>query len=201
MLRKEIDKKFTDIVSDMISKGYIIHSNTMSGTQGEIGKIDFTDGKKVYRLFMDTEHIKQKTEEGKTYYLDTIFIFLGHTENIPTGILNTIWNNELEQDIMLQYYKIDENYFVDNVEEAIHLITKQCERRGNRGYEKNHIELSLTPNILSVVLSRVHKLPKMKSVKKGDIRKVYKYYTEYNHSYRYCADVRKGYGNQTVGLW
>ena len=38
----EINKRYTEIVSEYISKGYILNTATMAGSQGEIASVDLT---------------------------------------------------------------------------------------------------------------------------------------------------------------
>lgn len=54
MRLKEINQRFTEIVADFISKGYINTTTTMNGSQGEISKIDLTDGVEIIRVVVDT---------------------------------------------------------------------------------------------------------------------------------------------------
>ena len=46
----DINKRYTEIVNEYIAKGYTINTATMSGSQGEIAKIDFTDGTEIIRI-------------------------------------------------------------------------------------------------------------------------------------------------------
>ena len=97
MLRTDIDKRFSGIVKNMLNKGYTIYTKTMSGTQGEIAKIDLLSPDScVYRVLMIDESVKYITFT-KTYYLQTIKIIVGHTA-APANALDIIWNSNLEKD-------------------------------------------------------------------------------------------------------
>jgi len=45
-----INRKFTEVVSEWIGKGYAFNTATMGGSQGEIAKVDLTDGKEIIRI-------------------------------------------------------------------------------------------------------------------------------------------------------
>ena len=49
---KEINQKYTAKVAEYLAKGYVINTATMSGSQGELAKIDLTDGEKVVRIML-----------------------------------------------------------------------------------------------------------------------------------------------------
>ena len=44
MTRNDIRRMYTQKVSELLAKGYQIHFETMSGSQGELAHIDVTDG-------------------------------------------------------------------------------------------------------------------------------------------------------------
>lgn len=46
----EINKRYTEIVSEHISKGYILNTATMTGSQGEIASVDLTNGEEIFRV-------------------------------------------------------------------------------------------------------------------------------------------------------
>lgn len=52
MLYTEINKKFTEAVAAYLSKGYMINTTTMSGSQGERARVDLTDGTKIITVFL-----------------------------------------------------------------------------------------------------------------------------------------------------
>ena len=41
----DINKRFTEIVSEYIAAGYMMNTSSMNGSEGEISKVDLTDGK------------------------------------------------------------------------------------------------------------------------------------------------------------
>lgn len=53
---KDIRKAFTDKVNEYLAKGMEISVRTMSGSQGEITKVDVTDGRYIYRIRLDNDY-------------------------------------------------------------------------------------------------------------------------------------------------
>lgn len=58
------NENFNSQVKDFLAQGYKISTKTMSGTQGEVGKIDFIspDGNEIVRLVIDECHCYGKDE-------------------------------------------------------------------------------------------------------------------------------------------
>lgn len=50
MKMNELNKVATKKVSDLLEKGFWLNAETMRGTQGELLKVDLTDGKEVIRI-------------------------------------------------------------------------------------------------------------------------------------------------------
>ena len=87
----EINKRFTEKVMEYLNKGWIINTSSLSGHQGEIGKVDVTDGKQIIRILL---------ERKCGYRVDSIVLTVGRsTEDvIPNKDDNwsTIWNSRLD---------------------------------------------------------------------------------------------------------
>ena len=60
--RSDIDRIFTDKVSELLAKGFTIHTATMWARPDEISRIDFWDGSRVYRLLL-----MQQGLDGNSY--------------------------------------------------------------------------------------------------------------------------------------
>ena len=52
MTFKNINERFSEIVSGYLSNGYNINTGTMGGSQGEISKVDVTNGKEILRVLI-----------------------------------------------------------------------------------------------------------------------------------------------------
>ena len=111
----EINKKFTEAVAEYISKGYTVNTGSMSGSQGEIAHIDFTDGIEVIRIVLDTFHTSY---ESGSYFgsLDGMELIVGRVPNskeILSGRWATIWNNELEVISSERFYEVARKHYTD----------------------------------------------------------------------------------------
>lgn len=102
----DINKKFSEIVAGYLSRGYIINSSTMSGSQGEITKVDVTDGVEIIRIAV-TEFRDWKAN------LEGIEIVTGvavNTDVVPHRERrhgwNTIWEHEIEIMERVRFYEI-----------------------------------------------------------------------------------------------
>lgn len=89
----EINKRYTEIVTEYITKGYTINAGTMSGSQGEIAHIDLTDGNEVIRVLVENKYENWDTPEcfqiivGKC----TDKVKINNDDN-----WDTVWNSHLE---------------------------------------------------------------------------------------------------------
>lgn len=50
----DINKRFTEIVAEYLAKGYTINTGTMSGSSGEIAKVDITNGIEIVRITVNS---------------------------------------------------------------------------------------------------------------------------------------------------
>ena len=106
----DINKRFTEIVSEYIAKGYTLNMASMNGSEGEISKVDLTDGKEILRVlirrFDDCESLDSLTgveitvgrvpEEDRVAPHDDSSWF-------------TPWNNHLEQLRQERFFLVGES--------------------------------------------------------------------------------------------
>lgn len=127
----EINKRYTELVAEYMSKGYTINTSSMSGSQGEIAKIDLTDGEKVIRIMISTFHSYGMHTDKPC---DGVEIIIGKsTDNVKPNsdnTWNTIWSNHLEVIHEEHFYKIDNysDYYITSKEEARKAVEIRCER-------------------------------------------------------------------------
>lgn len=164
MFKKDINSLFTSKIMEYINKGYIIHSDTMSGSQGEQAKVDLYNGTEIIRILL-TSHYHTS--------LSGIKLIIGRntnrTYNRPTDI---IWNNDLQIIEEYEFIKLSDNYFVTPEEyEPIKNIQK---KRSHIRYSNNADYKEFDEKAKKFILSFVRRQPKCKSAKLSDIEKVYK---------------------------
>lgn len=164
MFRHEIDSLFTKKVADYIAAGYVINSNTMSGSQGEIGKIDLRNGETYIRIMLDTTY---SWKDG-----DKINLIVGRiTDKVyPVGHC-TVWNQNLEVLESQSFVKLSENWYI--LPEEYPAISEKQQARAPKHYE--HCEqIDFSDSAKKVVLSYLRRQPKCASIRLGEIQSVYK---------------------------
>lgn len=178
----EINKRYTQIVAEYFAKGYQVNSGTMSGTQGEIAKVDFTDGKEIIRVMLNSFH---------TLGFGGYEIIIGKcTENIKIngefGIGCTIWNDRLEVVCCEKFYEIGKDSKsgteYGTKEQAEETYQKHCERYKN----KVNDYVDLTDKYIELGKRVVKRCWNKKRVSNEDI-KVYKNNRGYFVSYKYLS--------------
>ena len=166
MNQNDINRMFTEKVTELIGQGYQINPATMSGSQGEYGHVDLRKGTDIIRVLLDDG---SDYEEG----VDFMRLVVGRcTDQIRMGTFdrlgNTIWNNRLEILFEIKFANIAENYFTDmetgvQMRRKRYLRWKQKDRRARR---------DLPDTFKSVALRYVQKQPRMKTCKLSDIERV-----------------------------
>lgn len=107
----DINKRYTEIVSEYISKGYAINTISMSGSQGETAKIDLTNGTEIIRVMVDTFSDWRANIEGVEIIVGRVVDKFIKPHN--NSGWDTIWNNQLEVIATERYYRIgrDSNHY------------------------------------------------------------------------------------------
>lgn len=145
MKHTEIEAIFTAKVSEFITNGYTINAATMSGSQGEVAKIDFRKGDEVYRILLE-----QTTEYNDHGTRDVAILTVGRsTENVirddrPFDTMGpTFWNNRMEIIEQRKFYQVDRraDYYIEDVEEYDVMREKQYQRYRNRDSRQQRREL------------------------------------------------------------
>lgn len=88
----EINKIYTQKVMEYLNKGYVINCGSLSGHQGEIAKVDLTDGKEIIRIYID-EVYNYTTNKAIIIYVGRSTDDVEPNQNDGWG---TIWNSKLE---------------------------------------------------------------------------------------------------------
>lgn len=166
MNQNDINRMFTEKVTELIAQGYQINPATMSGSQGEYGHVDLRKGTEIIRVLLDDG---SDYEEG----VDFMRLVVGRcTDQIRMGTFdrlgNTIWNNRLEILFEIRFAKIAENYFTDmetgvQMRRKRYLRWKQKDRRERR---------DLPDAFKSAALRYLLKQPRMKTCKLSEIERV-----------------------------
>ena len=166
MNQKDINRAFTEKVTELLSRGYQIHPGTMGGSQGEIAHVDLYKGDEIIRVLLD--HSAGHGEKP-----DGIRLIVGrNTDRIRMNCFdklgNTIWNNHLEILSEIEFCQIGENYYTD-AESGRAIQEKRDARRRAR---RETIRRDLPDAFKCAALKYVQRQPRMKSCKLSDITRV-----------------------------
>ncbi len=181
MFYKDLNKRFTEIVTEYMMKGYYMNTSTMRGSQGEISKVDLTDGKEIIRVL-----VEQFNEYGAEVY-EGIQITVGRVQKSAgvtpntTGWLNTIWNDHLEVISFERFYQVgiknrNGNAYYGTREESREAMRLQSKRRKAREVSETR---DLPESAKAIVLPYVRRQPKCSRKKVSDITNVYHYKNGY----------------------
>ena len=169
MTFKNINERFTAIVGEYLNKGYTINTGTMSGLQGEVAKVDMTNGKEIVR-------IRIEGDSGGLLEPRTMNIIVGkNTDKIlpnRNDFISGIWNHHLTEIYRETYYALDSfgRCAYGTKEEA-----EKCKQTRRARYESNYDEWSvpLPDAARAIALKFIHRRY-YSSYKLSDIERVYK---------------------------
>lgn len=122
MKSTEINAIYATKVTEFLSSGYQINTNTMNGSQGEIAKIDFRKGNEVVRVMLN-----QETIWGENFRTaEAIVLTVGRCDD--ERVINSrgfgrdaiIWNERLDVIEKRVFYKIgsrrDSDWYLEGKE-------------------------------------------------------------------------------------
>lgn len=165
----EINQMFTYVVTDYLIDGWTINTTTMSGSQGEVAKVDFTDGKRIARVALEK---KYDSEMCVDYYAITASVTNDDCNVVPNKMRsNTLWNRDLVEVSVQRFYRAsimsDVDWFVSR-EEALENNSKWRDRQ----LQKLHAmqDKDITFKAAGIVLGYVRRQKGCKTAKKNDIK-------------------------------
>ncbi len=163
MNQNDINRAFTEKVTELLDRGYQIYPGTMGGSQGEIAHVDLYKGDEIIRVLLD--HSVGHGEKP-----DGIRLIVGrNTDRIRMNCFdqlgNTIWNSHLEILSEIELCQIGENYYTD----AKTGKTIQEKRDARRRARRETIRRDLPDAFKCAALKYVQRQPRMKSCKLSDI--------------------------------
>ena len=108
--REDIESKYTEIISRYIGKGYVIYPESMSGSQGEIAKIDLTDGKEIVRVYIESKSHFGSKEDNWFSYESVDIVTEVHPFEKQVGLFSTIWTGKGEEIQHFEYCRLRGRY-------------------------------------------------------------------------------------------
>ena len=134
MKSTDINNIFSAKVAEFLANGYQINTNTMSGSQGEIAKVDFRKGDELIRVLL-----YRKTIWGEDFpTADAIRLTVGRCIDeraIVTGFFRDpiVWNERLEVIEERTFYKMGETYGASDW----YLEGKEAEEALKKSYDRS----------------------------------------------------------------
>lgn len=166
MNQNDINRAFTEKVTELLGRGYQIYPGTMGGSQGEIAHVDLYRGDEIIRVLLD--HSAGRGEKPDGFRL----VVGRNTDRIRMNCFdklgNTIWNSHLAILSEIEFCQIGENYYTDA--EAGRAIQKKRDAR--RRARRETIRRDLPDAFKCAALKYVQRQPRMKSCKLSDITRV-----------------------------
>lgn len=165
---KDINELFTKVLNKYLSKGYVFNLNTMGGSQGEIAKVDLTNGEHIYRINIDKEHDFENC-------IDTIKITVKEYETNEKRIDDswiTLWNNKGLLIECINFYEIDRCGYADAYTTDIEFIRECKEKRKTRINSSKKREIKVDKKKVCKNIVNNHK--GYKSVRPSEIRGVFR---------------------------
>ena len=165
MTKNDIRRIYTEKVAELLAKGYILHPETMSGSQGEMAHIDLTNGSEILRILIETSI----SFDG---YGDILTIRVGRCTDEIRGSWHTIWNNRLETLSEIKLAKISDNFYT-TLEEGMRMAEVRLSRYDWRVHNRDQ-RTELGDAYKLVALRWLRRQPRMKTCRLEDIDRMVK---------------------------
>lgn len=185
--KQQIAKTFSEYVDSVAYKyDLYIHPYTMGGSQGEVAKVDMTDGKDVYRVILRTG-----TDWNETFHADTMYIEVRKYEGVAFDPYHDIlWADDGEVLDTRTWYRIGADRYASKLNYLKWRDVMTARRASQR--TKGIRTLKTAPE---VILRAVRKVAGYKRVKAEDI-KCLRVQERCNGRKRYIIDFTRGIGNR-----
>ena len=195
MFARDIEAIFTEKVNEYIQQGYVFSPATMSGHQGEIGKVDLRNEHEIVRILLTNE---------RDYHADTkaVVLTVGRVERKERRghefdtMAPTIWNNKLDVIEQRTFYMISERaeVFTEDLAEHEAVVKKQNARRHERYSRKT--KRFTSDAMRKAVLPFVRRQDKCKRMKLSNIKAIAKVeramFGEDRERYDYRVELTNG---------
>lgn len=154
MNKDDISRVYTAKIAELLSAGYQISPWTMSGSQGEIAKVDLTNGSETIRVLIEAS---REFPIGKI-----VTITIGRAVEQDEC---TIWNSHLEVCSQIKFAEIAEDYYT-TYDEGVKIGEKRVQRFARCA---NLPSPDLSDAYKRIALRWIQRKPHMKSCKLKDI--------------------------------
>lgn len=185
---KDIQIMYSEKVESYLRKGYIINTESMSGHQGEICKVDLRKGNEVIRVvLLGCAWVRNDDGDFEDYIVLQTLRYESTSDRLKDR--ETLWMNKGELVEEVRFYEISsykEVYTMDHEE------YKRCRKlryqRSDRRYVRDQSEIKFDPKKLIKI---VNSKKGFKTAKQTDIQSVERKY--YNNRVYYKIRVKGKY--------
>lgn len=137
----DIQKVFSQIVAEKLNEHCVLFTEHMSGSQGEIAKIDYIDlatrlshPNHMYRILLENEH-EYLDKEFSIARIETVVLSIRYYDEVRSN--HTVWNKEGKVVFKKTYYKLDKDFYTDSRQEAEDAVNLKLSRRKVRDYDED----------------------------------------------------------------
>ena len=188
----DINAIYTDLVSEYISKGFVINFRTVRGSQGEESKIDLTndDGKTIYRIWILIEYVDGINNKKLVIVIEKFLNFeardillFGRGEKI------------LEKDFYF-INKRSRNIYVESKDD-FEIIVEIQKSRTYLKYKEFYGLIELSDSCKKIALKIIRKKKGYKTVKIDDLNSVSRrydvngYYFDFKKKENFAVRIKK----------
>jgi hypothetical protein len=196
-----LDSEITKFVSGYVSNGYMINTETMSGSDGT-NRVDLRKGNKFIRVWMErtSSYSYNKELDEKYNYWNDIFVLRVGYKELKNPTTDTVWSKDLAISYEQPYYKIgrdryNEGAYTDDFEEVKHWMNIRYPRSHARSKKSDSIDYNDIDR-LKIGFKIVKKMPKTKSIHLENIKRVtrsrdYNGRLEYTVHYNTASGISK----------
>lgn len=170
----DIQKVFSQIVAEKLNEHCVLCTEHMSDSQGETAKIDYIDlaarlsrPNHMYRVLLTREN-EYLDEEFSIAKIETVVLSIRYYDVVRNNY--TVWNNDGRVVFEKTYYKIDDDYYTCNRQEAVDAFNLKLSRQKSRDYNEELVtpadEVKFNTIAANYVKRRINKFAKKVVVEK-----------------------------------
>ena len=170
MFKKDIDRLFSEKVAEFIAQGFWIHTASMHGSEGEIAKVDLTNGKVLYRLLMESG--------WKSDYVvgaDIVRLVLGRVKEEDFRS-NSVWNKRLERLEVREFHQLSRyrDYYIESSDSLLRLMSHKAVERWKCRQTKNEVDLTDIPGVRQAAVKYLRRQKGFKTAKEVVVDRVFR---------------------------
>lgn len=171
---EQIEKRYTELLGEFLKKGYWLYTKACKGCQGELAKVDVTNGERTFRIRMESFYNRRfdvRDKDGDLFYGEGVEIIV---EEFEDAHADSFWNGKgvLVNKVIFHRIGHGRPAYTENLTDSVEAYDKHMDRRRARGFSfSDWKEVNFNPD---VVIRIVTAKKGFKSCKKTDITRVEK---------------------------